>query len=274
MRVEELFKFMNERYMVYDRKRRGQPKPWTKDEILQRYRFCNVYREYDTQTRWLASTWRRDHQDFWFVALVFRFINWHETAQELGYPIPWSPESFIKVLKRRKKQGKKVYSGAYMISTHGVKEPKDTYLAKSLTKIWEARAEIRYRKGETLAEFHARLEGCFDVGSFIAGQVIADAKYIGVMTQAPDWRTFACSGPGSKRGLNRVLGLELDSPWKEMDWRHYLSHLHKEITPLIEKAKMPPLHAQDLQNCLCEFDKYERVRLGEGRPRSTYPGEK
>ena len=33
-----------------------------------------------------------------------------------------------------------------------------------------------------------------------------------------------------------------------------------------------PLHAQDVENCLCEFDKYERTRLGEGRPRSLYAG--
>ena len=37
-------------------------------------------------------------------------------------------------------------------------------------------------------------------------------------------------------------------------------------------ADLPPIHAQALQNCLCEFDKYERVRLGEGRPRNNYPG--
>lgn len=32
------------------------------------------------------------------------------------------------------------------------------------------------------------------------------------------------------------------------------------------------LCAQDIQNCLCEFDKYERVRLGEGAPKQRYPG--
>jgi hypothetical protein len=31
-----------------------------------------------------------------------------------------------------------------------------------------------------------------------------------------------------------------------------------------------PMHAQDLQNCLCEFDKYERARLGEGTPKQIY----
>ena len=29
---------------------------------------------------------------------------------------------------------------------------------------------------------------------------------------------------------------------------------------------------QDLQNCLCEFDKYVRVYNGEGTPRSRYDG--
>ena len=58
----------------------------------------------------------------------------------------------------------------------------------------------------------------------------------------------------------------------EKKWLYHLQRLHQQITPLVKKAKMPALHAQDLQNCLCEFDKYERTRLGEGRPRSRYQG--
>lgn len=273
MRTKELFAFMNERYKIYVKKKAGNAKPWTKDEILQRYRFCNVYREYDTQTRWLAKNWRKSDPDFWFAALVFRFVNWDKTAEQLGYPVPWNPKKFTQVLEHRKAQGLKVYSGAYMISTHGVRQEKHLYLAESLTKIWANRDKIRYKKGETLAAFHARLEGCFDVGSFIAAQVIADAKYVGAMSTAPDYHTFAASGPGSRRGLNRIYGRGVDAPWNELNWRAFLADLHKEIEPLILKAGMPKLHAQDLQNCLCEFDKYERTRLGEGRPRSTYPGE-
>jgi len=41
---------------------------------------------------------------------------------------------------------------------------------------------------------------------------------------------------------------------------------------LAAEVGMPKIHMQDLQNCLCEFDKYERVRLGEGRPRNGYRG--
>ena len=30
------------------------------------------------------------------------------------------------------------------------------------------------------------------------------------------------------------------------------------------------LEMRDIEHCLCEFDKYERVRLGQGKPRAKY----
>ena len=33
---------------------------------------------------------------------------------------------------------------------------------------------------------------------------------------------------------------------------------------------VPALEMRDIEHCLCEFDKYERTRLGEGRPRAKY----
>ena len=272
-RMNDLFTFILERHSIYERRAKGQGKPWTKDKILQSYRFCNVYRELDTQTMWFAEHWRRDNKDLWFASLVFRFVNWSETAEELGFPVPWNAERFIRILENRKKAGLQVYSGAYMISTHGVKMEKHKYLADSLTKIWNNRDKIRYKSGETLDEFHARLMNCFDVGSFIAAQVIADCKYVGPMKKAKDWFSFAASGPGSKRGLNRVFNLEPDVAIDEILWRKRLALLHVAIEELAHMAKLYPIHAQDLQNCLCEFDKYERVRLGEGRPKSKYNGE-
>jgi hypothetical protein len=73
----------------------------------------------------------------------------------------------------------------------------------------------------------------------------------------------------------------VDYRWKDEEWFVALMELKAAISPMLLDLpafpralprSMPPLHAQDLQNCLCEFDKYERVRLGEGRPRSNYPG--
>ena len=33
---------------------------------------------------------------------------------------------------------------------------------------------------------------------------------------------------------------------------------------------VPKLEMREIEHCLCEFDKYERTRLGQGRPRSFY----
>jgi hypothetical protein len=132
---------------------------------------------------------------------------------------------------------------------------------------------MRPREGDTLAAFHARLMLHRDMGSFMAAQVIADLKYAGSgspMEQAADWATWAAPGPGSLRGLNRMLGRAPDAPWKVEDWKTQFDLLQSVMRPLILARGMRFITGQDLQNCLCEFDKYERVRLGEGRPRSRY----
>ena len=72
---------------------------------------------------------------------------------------------------------------------------------------------------------------------------------------------------GSRRGLNRVCGHPVDSAWREEHWRAMLRALRDSTNA---RLKMEPLTAQDIQNCLCEFDKYERARLGEGRPKQKY----
>lgn len=278
MRTKELFKFVRERWNIYDRRcNAGLPKPWTADPILQQYRFCNVYREYDTQTKWFAQNWREPNAadtNLWFAALVFRLTNWHMTAGDLGYPVPWNANKFIRVLELRKAAGVRVFNPAYIVSTNGVAQEKHLYLAEKLSIIWKDRLKYQFKRDyDSLKTMHERLMESYGVGSFIAGQVIADAKYAGAMLDAPDWYDWAASGPGSRRGLNRVMGVSITKSWKEREWFESLQDLHAEIIPLVAAAGMPDLHAQDLQNCLCEFDKYERIRLGEGRPKQRYNGE-
>jgi hypothetical protein len=109
------------------------------------------------------------------------------------------------------------------------------------------------------------------MGGFLAAQVIADLKYNDpILRLAEDWDSFASSGPGSRRGLNRIIGWDLKRSWPEKSWRFHLEDLRDKVNLLLVRAGWQPLHAQDLQNCLCEFDKYERVRLGEGMPKQHY----
>lgn len=276
MRVDDLMAFILERHKIWKLKEAGKPKPWTQDIILQSYRFCNVYRELDTVTQWIATNWRERHKDdphLWFAMCVARLINWPDTLEALGYPVPWRASRFETTLHGRQTRGEKAFGGAYIVSTNGRAMDKAIYLAGHvLNPLWAARTRLAPRKGDTLAAFHARLMEFDGMGSFMAAQVVADLKYVEPLRSAPDWHTWAASGPGSRRGLNRVLGRPVDKPWRELDWHMALRDLHGAVEARAKKAKLPPIHAQDLQNCLCEFDKYERTRLGEGRPRATYPG--
>lgn len=276
MQVEALFAFMFERYLIYRKRQAGEPKPWTADPILQRYKFTNVYREHDTVSKWISVNWRgpnQDDPDLWFAMTVARLINWPDTLQELGYPSGWDESYFISTIERRQRRGEKTFGGAYIVSTNGNKMQKAPYLGmRVLTPLWEAREKLRPTKKSTLDSTHAALMAFDGLGSFLAAQVVADLKYVKPLWDAPDWWTWAASGPGSRRGLNRVLGRPVNNPWREQDWRVKLLELHAAIDPYVRGAGMPDIHAQDLQNVLCESDKYQRTLLGEGRPRATYDG--
>jgi hypothetical protein len=63
----------------------------------------------------------------------------------------------------------------------------------------------------------------------------------------------------------------VDATWRDDDaWRAALARLHEATAPDLERIGVGQLCAQDLQNCLCEFDKYERVRLGQGKPKRRF----
>lgn len=288
--VTELFAFVRERHAVYERRARGLKKPWTDDAILRMFRFCNVYRELDTVTAWLRSRWfARLDEDAWFASVVARHVNNVPTLEELPCPtvapLRWDAsldggktgrERFLEVTADRKRRGLRVFGAAYMISTNGNPAPdKAAWLIENVfDRLWRQRETLRPRKGDTLTSYHVTLGQMYGLASFLTAQVIADVKYCdgSPLREASDWWTFAASGPGSRRGLNRVLRRPADASWREDDWRTALTRLREELLPMFVGVGMPVPHAQDVQNCLCEFDKYERFRLGEGRPKQRYPG--
>ena len=261
--LEEFVYFVKERQAVHDRRTKGLPAPWTDDPILRTYRFCNVRREDDRVTRWIHEHWLRPNDEdpnLWLA----RLLNKPESLEACGYPVPWKPEKWAAVLDAKKARGDTIFSGAYMIHADATPtSSKVQYLAaRVLTPMWEARKGVA-KTTETLAAFHARLMTFRDMGSFMAGQVIADVKWSSRWRNAPDWTTFACPGPGSMRGLNRVRGAATETKWKEGEWLETLLRLRKAVLPKLPKA-LRDLDAANLQNCNCEFDKWCRVKYAEG----------
>lgn len=277
--MEKLSAFIEKREAIRRRREEGRPGPWTSDGMLMKYCFCNIHREDDRTTREIAAMYREPYKadlDLWFALTVARFVNWVPTLIEIGWPVPWDPDHFLDVIEDRKKRGEKVESTAYKIRPDNHRDAagksKFSYIAHDvLTPLWESRKAIRPKRGDYLEAFCAALMKHEGIGPFMAGQIIADLKYVDPLRQARDWWSFAVSGPGSRPGLNRLLGRPPNAPWTEAKWFDELQRLAAEIAPDLKRIGMGRLHNQDLQNAICEFNRYEKLRLGEGIARRYHP---
>ena len=277
--VRKFFSFMNERHEIYLRRQRGVEWPWTDDPILQTYRFCNIFRELDTVTIWIRENWREpyaDHKNLWFAMAMARLINWPDTLEEIGYPEKWEPKRVLDILEKRKARGDKIYTGAYIITGQlgGTKISQSVY--KVLDPLYKNPPKFAYRTKHamnTLEDSNNQLIQHTGFGRFMAYEVVTDLRHTRYLDAAPDIMTWANPGPGAVRGINRILGLpvklsQLGNVAAYVDMMRKLLD-HKEAQRLVYHG-FPNLELRDIEHTLCEFDKYERVRKGEGRPRAKY----
>lgn len=281
MRVSDFVKFIQarERHRIAKEDGNWHGISASPDPIISEYRFCNVRRNDDRVTKWILKEYVEyfgSSPYLWFALVVARIFNNEDTLEDIrSFVLPFDPKMMRSRLKlRSKEQGKKNFNAAYIVSTNGRTMDKVDYVIDLVLKpLWKRRDFLtKLMNCGQLANCHMVLMDQQGLGSFMAAQVLADWKYADDGRVWEDFHTFAASGPGSKRGLNRVWRLPIESSWPEAIFRSKLLEL-RDATNL--RLAMDPLTAQDIQNCLCEFDKYERVRLGEGRPKQKYqPKEK
>lgn len=276
--VQRLFKFAQERYSIFLKRQAGESPPWTSDEILATYRFCNLYREDDKVTVWIRENWRNPNSedpDLWFAMCIARLFNRPDSLTVIGYPVPFDIVRFARKIKNHRDAGGKCFNPAYIVSTNGISIDKLQYVTHDVIHpLWKARDRLRPVEGDTLTSFHMNLGQMQGFGSFMTAQVIADIKYHAPLLHASDWKTFAASGPGSRRGLNYVLGRSRRENWNEDEWRLALGRLRAQLLPLFSRHQMPEPHAQDIQNLLCEWNKYWGCAMEGRRPKQKYHWEK
>ena len=271
--VTALVKFITarERHRVAKEAGRKVDRP---DPIISTFRFCNVRRNDDRVTKWVHENYLdrwRDDPDLWFALLVARLFNNEETLDILTDTVlPFNPEKMRARLHARRDNGRKNFNAAYIVSTNGRAMDKVNYVIDYvLAPAWKGRGNMAamMRRATTLGQAHQHLGRLNGLASFMAAQVVADLKYADP-AKWKDFQSFAASGPGSRRGLNRVLGLDKETGMTEVAFRERLAVLWGKVNARLKWAQ--DLTAQDLQNCLCEFDKYERARTGDGRPKQLY----
>ena len=256
--------YMIERHNIYERRAEGQAYPWTDDPILKEYSFCNVYRELDRVTIWIRENWREpyaDHPNLPFAMAMARQINWPDTLEEIGFPEEWKPQHVKNIMQDRMARKEKVYTGAYMLTgTLGGTKVEQT-VDKILTPLYV-----------NFPHEYSSLENCWKsflpyagFSDFMSYEVVTDLRHTKWLCKAPDIMVWANPGPGAMRGLNRIFGRPLDSKQKKPLFIQEM----RDLLALLNNKPLP-LEMRDIEHCLCEFDKYERVRLGQGKPRAKY----
>ena len=272
--IERFFYWMNERTLIQIKKDRGDPWPWTEDEILKEFKFTNAFRENDKTTVWFRENIReplRDSSDVYMATIIFRWFNLIETGEILlahNLIKEWDPDKAYEVIIPQKKW----ITGAYMIKSPTGRN-KVRGICQTITTLWNCRLKFLDKcPWQSIENMTNYLQGYPFLGPFLAYEIATDLRHTYIGEGAKDKLTWANAGPGAMRGLNRIYDRPLDYTSKRHDWCKEMSFL-LSLSPQRFKNIGPRFHSlelRDIEHSLCEFDKYERVRNGQGRPRSKY----
>lgn len=295
--IENFFVYARAREQIRLDRESGLPPPWTKDMILRRNRFCNVHREDDKTTRWFRDNVRdrlRDSPKVLLATVVFRMFNRIESGEAIfrdddlmgGYS---AFDSFANTgntydMKRAlvHRQGSGPYvTGSYIISTPGGKSKLDgvLWILRNFYKKsdWEStgRTMLRERNEDTPVALEVAwnwLRELSYLGPFHSYEIVTDLRHTSLLDRAPDVMTWCNPGPGARRGLRRLRGgLEKDIGKQD------LLPMMRELLLISKDGRIWPAAWQawdmrTVEHTLCEFDKYERIRLGQGRMKGKFDG--
>ena len=308
--VLEIWKhWIIERNRIYVRKEvEKKQAPWTEDPILKEFKFTNVKRWQDRESKWLINNIINNeslsYEDKIYNCILFRSWNKSSTFEIIcgkGITRESLMNTPIEVFRSRiddytaKHPDYVWFTNAF--NTGGIKqtwkyrgkhynynlknrvEYDDLELNIPLRMIFMIRdcinkdfAEL-IKKAKTAKEVYKillKIRGC---ANFLAYQIYVDLTYIKEFPFSED--EFTVAGPGCIRGLN-FLFKEKDGMKYEQLLFYLRDHqkdffgdsLEEEFSYLPEEHRK--LTVMDLENSFCELSKYYKVYTDIGRPKNKY----
>lgn len=290
----ELFAhWIKERYKAHLRKELGKPRPWTDDEIIANYRFTNVRREQDRQTKYLIDNIVKNERltirDKIVNIIMFRYWNVWDTMRDFGgawtrqeimsgAPKEFAEKKYIELLRENPRRN--FFTSAFLTSGAkiGVRKAFNTknavtgafLLAQYAIKNKIPERVIKAADQKKSYEVFKELPG---VADFLGYQMWVDCTYIPEFPFSEN--EFTVAGPGCKNGLNRIFKDKDGMSYEEcVFWlRDHFPHrvelnLDKLMVDIPREDRF--LSVMSLENCLCEFSKYHRAYTHEGRPKQRY----
>lgn len=297
--LRHLYNFITRRYKIHLRKDvLKKPQPWTKDPVLLEFRFTNVRREHDRETKWLiqhiTSNPNLSYEDKLLNCILFRLFNKHETAELIGMPIHfsdhysgWDPEAYRKLFEDAIKEDPHRVFFTAAFHTVGMKltlqkVTGEDYAPMRIMKFMRVLCDDKFPqkigKCRDQQEVFKTLISYQGIGGFLGYQMFVDMTYIEEFPFSEN--EFTVAGPGCVMGLNELFedkdGMSyedclfwvrnnIEQEFIKRGWKWDAKKLFCDL-PEYDRC----LNVMSLENCFCELSKYIRAVTGTGRPRKKY----
>ena len=275
--------FACERQNIFLKKKNGEPAPWTKDEILQEFKFCNSYRVNDRVSQYLLKNVIYNGKKYTDADMIFRIIlfklfnkeaTWELLENEIG-DITLSSFDFNKysqILEKAINNGQKIYNDAYISCANkafGYDRKHENHLALLEKMFLKDHIDTKIINSKNMEEAFNIIKSYPLIGNFMAYQLITDINYSNVVDFSE--MEFTVAGPGSERGIKKCFistgGLSKEEIIKYMckNQKKEFKRLSLDFKPIGNR----PLQLIDCQNIFCELDKYCRQAVPELKSNRT-----
>jgi len=266
------WKFATERQNIFFKRLNDESFPWTKDEILNQYKFTNAYRASDRVSQYLIKNviykGSQKPEEVFFRLILFKIFNristWEVLESEFGKISfkDYSFKKYDKVLSEVMQHKIPIYSAAYIMasgrSTFGFARKHQNHL-KLIELMIKEKVPYKLQQCNSMNEAYNLLHSYPTIGDFLAYQYVTDINY-STLTNFSEME-FVKAGPGAKDGIVKcfkdfgdysfedIIKLMTDNQETEFE------RLNLDFKNLWGRN----LQLIDCQNIFCEVGKYARV---------------
>ncbi|MEK7632940.1 MAG: nucleotide kinase domain-containing protein [Patescibacteria group bacterium] len=265
--VKEICNFAHERLSIWQKKISNEPIPYTRDPILQKYRFCNVFREFDKQTIAFHTLLNPLRDDFalWLLNMLYcRMVARPETVESVGL-LSFDLEVNRELYDRLMASSRPRYGTPYVFPISTIQKSatpnRERFICEYLPSIMKSIAnEIETWRSISVIDGVKEILPMFGFNlNFLWTEVLIDVAY-----QYPERIDLFAAfpiGPGSiptMRMVNRTAD--------PVDLAVRLSLIPFDPGITIDGVPLR-LSAENWEGIGCEFRKYTNLKSGRGRKR-------
>lgn len=269
---EDIQAFIAERMRIWERKVSGEAPPYTEDPILGKYRFCNIFREFDRQTleyhRMLLPI--RDDFPLWLLNMFYcRMVARPETVDHVGL-LSYDPMRNEQVIRRMESMPRPKFGTPYVfpVSTimRSATPTRETFIGRHLPRVMRVVADrISEWRDYSVYDGVEEILPLFGFNhSFHWTETLIDVAYqypehIDLFTRFP-------VGPGALPTFSRINpSIDPSILAERLAMLRCSPGVTYEGCPIF-------LSAENWEGIGCEFRKYTNLSSGGGRHR-IYPSQ-